>query len=96
MAWISGRVESLSQSPSGSASPGHPRLVAIDLLGQDEDSDVPVRAVSEHAGDGPVLVDRRGERGVVQTFDERAETLALAGVLVDVGAIVRHRQPSTA
>ena len=62
----------------------------MSFSGQDQDADVPVGDVTEHAGDGPVLVHGSGERLVVEPFDERAQTLALAGIRFDVGAVVSH------
>ena len=49
-----------------------------------------VRDVTEHPGDGPVLIHRKGERVVVQSFDERAQTLALFCVRSHVRAIAVH------
>ena len=68
----------------------NPGLTASDLLGEDQDADVPVRDVPEHAGDGPVLVHGNAERIIVQPFDQGPQTIALAGVRFDVGAIVSH------
>jgi hypothetical protein len=69
---------------------GRPRFTATDLLGEDQDADVPVGDMSEHAGDGPVLVYRRAEGVIVQTFDQRTHALALTGVRIDVRAIASH------
>ena len=67
-----------------------PRLATIDLVREDEHPVVPVRQVTEHPRDRPVLVGRRCESIVVEPVDERPEPFALAVVGVDVGAIVRH------
>jgi hypothetical protein len=67
-----------------------PRFAAIDLLGENQDADVPVRDVPQHAGDGPVLVHGGDEGLIVQTFDQRAHALALTSVRIDVGAILSH------
>jgi signal transduction histidine kinase len=72
--------------------PRRPRFAPIDLLGEHQDADVPVRDVPEHAGDGPVLVHGSLEGVVVQTFDQRAHALALSGVRIDVRAILSHSE----
>ena len=90
IAWIRGRVESFSQSPSGSASPdahGSPRSI---FSRQGLEADIPVGDVTEHAGNRPVLVHGRGKRLVVKRLDERTHALSLSRVRFDVRPIVTH------
>src|SRR5262249_36958524 len=51
---------------------------------------VPIGHVPQHARNRPELVGRSGEGLVIQPVDERPQTLALAVVVLDVGAILSH------
>jgi hypothetical protein len=72
---------------------GDPWLPAIDLLGEDQNTTVPIGEMAQHAGDRPVLVRGSGKGLIVDPLAEGTEPLALTRVHVDVGTILSHRSP---